>query len=90
MRSSGGTAVGSIQSQGVDMPAGVTEVPASEYPVPDYMDAQLGEVPVAPHGSSNGTDCLSCHGSASFSNPIPQNHAAAALTSEHCVLCHTV
>jgi hypothetical protein len=77
-----------VQSEGVDMEAGITAPPATYDPEKDPFNSATGTVPAIIHGSANGEDCVTCHGSETAEFPLPQSHVEAGLTNEYCRNCH--
>lgn len=82
-----GGAVGAVTSTNLEPLNGVVDGSADAY-VPIYgLDT---EAKASPHGSSNGTDCLSCHEEGKGMTKIPATHRNQNLTSEDCTLCHSI
>lgn len=78
---SGGAVVSNIEPLG----PGIDDY-AEEEPVGMY--ATTGEPTVVPHGSANGTECLSCH--ASGAQAVPSSHVANGIENDQCASCHVI
>ena len=76
---------GAVTSNLEELPAGITGYSEGE---PAGMNATTGEPTLVPHGSANGTDCLSCH--ATGEQQVPVSHEANGVTNENCTSCHVV
>lgn len=80
-----GGSVGAVTSQNLEALEGVVDASEGDY-VANY--GMVGGPPAMGHGN-NGSDCLSCHDSASSGAQQPSSHAGQNLANEECVVCHT-
>jgi hypothetical protein len=81
-----GGAGGTVTSTNIQpMDPGVTGYTDSTNP--EGFAATDGQPSAVPHGTTNGTECLSCHKTGE--QQIPQSHVDAGITNGQCASCHT-
>jgi hypothetical protein len=62
----------------------------SDDPNPPGFVGMTGEPPAVSHGTTNGTECLSCHESGTGDSvPVSESHKANKVTDDLCASCHT-
>jgi hypothetical protein len=84
-----GGAGGAVTSTNIQpMEPGMTGY--SDDPQPPGFMGMTGTPATVPHGTTNGTECLTCHengtGDATL---LPESHVANKITNDLCVSCHT-
>jgi hypothetical protein len=79
-----GGADGAITSTNiVPLDPGITAYPEAD---PVGFVGRTGIPATVPHGTTNGTECLSCHSTGE--QEIPQSHVLAKITNGQCASCH--